>query len=330
MRRPLLIGTSFTVLLLAAACGGDDEPNGSASPEEMSGGTSEPAPTPTPSESETPNIDGILAHLVPSDRRDIPLIIGFPDDSENSPLLGQANDGKADGALPDILDVAMQMLSLESRYEVVAPGAAIELIQREDSITEPAIHLYIAPSSDVDAVLGRALAVTFIDDENTFIIREGLEVGDEPSDLCGLRIGLYTYEGDDNDEAGAALAEFTAACTSVHGREPIEIVEYTEETGFPIDDVIAGELDAAPSSTFHGEWTVSQHAGLSLGGGIYGAGDSLSFLVAQNIGVVNPLADAIDTMVEYGIYQQIMEEHGLPNMPPMPSRVLDEDDAADD
>lgn len=298
MRHARPIGAfCFIAALLLAACG-DDAPVSAPSPE----ASSDAVPTETPVDA-----SGLLAHLVPSDRRDIELVLGFPD-SNPSPLMGQPDDGEADGALPDLVDAALDLLSLSGRYEAVPQGEEVDRLEAGE------LHVYVAPSSGVHGIADRTSAVTFLDEEDTFLIREGLDVGTETSDLCGLRIGY------DDDSIRAALEEWSATCVSLHDLQPIDIQDHTEAETSALDAAVAGELDAAPTGTFYGEWLIGEHPGLSLGGPILGP-TYLALLVGKNNGLVGPLSSAIDELVANGTYERIMSEHGVPSLSPNPSRV---------
>lgn len=273
-----------------------------------SGWRAEPGATFDAAPTETPVVaSGLLAHLVPADRRDIEVVLGFPD-SNASPLMGQPDDGEADGALPDLVDAALDVLSLSGRYVAVPQGEEVDRLEAGD------LHVYVALSSGVHGIADRTNAVTFLDEEETFLIREGLDVGTETSDLCGLRIGY------DDDSVRAALDEWSATCVGLHDLQPIDIHDHTEAETSARDAVIAGDLDAAPTGTFYGEWLIGEHPGLSLGGPILGPSYS-ALLVGKNNGLVGPLSSAIDELVANGTYERIMSEHGLPSLPPNPSRV---------
>lgn len=294
----------FATALLLTACG-DEGPTSAPSPSSTSDAPTDAVASTTP----TPETSGSLAHLVPAERRGATLILGFPDDNP-SPLLGNPADGEADGALPDLVAAAIDLLGLSASYEAVPQVDAL------DPLTAGELDVYVGLATGVHGIADQADAVTYLEEQETFLIGDGLDVGPEPADLCGLRVG---YDDSDDEHVGA-LTEFSASCTAVHDLAPIDLQEFTDETGPAREAVVAGELDAAITDSFYGEWFATEHPGLSIGGPVL-AESYWALLVGKDNGLVEPLAAAIDELVANGTYEQIMTDHGVPSMPPAQATV---------
>lgn len=156
--------------------------------------------------------------------------------------------------------------------------------------------------------------VTFVEDDERFLVRAGVEVGDEPRDLCGLWIGHYDPGGGLGSDDLAYLTDASADCEA-EGVEPVEIVPFTAETGFPHDAVVRGEIDATPVSESYAAFKIGQSPELSLGGPVMRR-SAIAFVVGKDNGLAEPMAAAIDELVSNGTYERIMDSYGLPNSAP--------------
>ncbi|NEE02262.1 transporter substrate-binding domain-containing protein [Phytoactinopolyspora halotolerans] len=310
------------VVLATAACSSGDEtaddqdatarPSGSAQPKESPPVEAEAQQTPSADAStaaeERPDTYGTLSHLLPEDVAGGTLILAIPPEEMRTDHYLREEDGAVTGPLPDLVRAAADRLGLPTQERPFESGDELH-----DSYIdgEPAVFLVAAspwgfPVDDADVV-------TFAEYDERFLLREGLEIGDDPTDLCGLRVGQYQPEHG-SPALGAYFAEVSAACDAAG--DPLEIVPFeSTDDDFPTDAVAAGEIDAAPAGEIVGAILIDETPGLTLGGDVTGQG-ATAFISGKQHGLAEPLAEALAALAADGTYAEIMGGYGLPDVAP--------------
>jgi polar amino acid transport system substrate-binding protein len=290
------------VAIAAMGCSGDD--SATAEPRPL---MADPTPPDTPTPTPTPDTFGSLADLVPDDLVGRTVILGIPPESMRADMYMSEAGGSMVGALPDLITAAADLLGMPAELRDVEGGDELEESFLDD---DPVVYLIAASTNNFPTNL--ADLVSFVAYEERFLFREGLDIGDEPLDLCGLRIGRYETEHSEPAHQGF-FAEIESVC-EMEG-DPLELVAYTPDDGFPVDAVVAGEIDAAPSGQVYSAHVMNQNPGPTWGGPK--TGDSTTgLIVGKESGLAEPLAQALHELATTGVFGEIMERYGLPNVPP--------------
>ncbi|WP_166354414.1 transporter substrate-binding domain-containing protein [Phytoactinopolyspora limicola] len=305
--RLCIIGLLLTVAV--TACSADDDtpdpaPDATASGPAATPAVPEPADvTPEP----TPDTYGSLASLLPDNFDATTIALGVPPEDMRSPRYLDVADDTVDGALPDLVRAAADLLGLDTKPHDFEQGDELNEAYLDGL---PAVYLLVA--SPRNFPVDHADMVGFTQYENRFLLAGGVSIGDDPADLCGLEIGRYDGEHASRGSAGY-LAEIEGLCQA--NGDPIELVTYTPGEDDTIDEVIAGNVDAIPAGELAGITTIDEHPELDWGGPLTGLSTS-TFIVGQDHGLADALAAAIDELATSGQYAQIMDRHGLPSLPP--------------
>ncbi|WP_162449743.1 hypothetical protein [Phytoactinopolyspora mesophila] len=308
MISPKQLGVLGIGVLALAACTSDDAANVEVNPPSTAAATTAPTPTAGPTEADpTPDTFGSLADLVPEDLQGSVLALGIPPEEMRSTVYLEVEDGVATGVLPELLQAAGNLLGLETEQREFNNGDELEEAYLDG---DPAAYMVVAsprgfPTSYADIV-------AFVEYDELFLLGPGVEIGDEPTDLCGLRIGQYEPEHSEPRLAGY-FAEISALCEAMG--ESIELVSYTPDDISTSEAVAAGDIDAAPTDEVMGARALSDFPELSLGGHVTGRGTS-TFIVGQEHGLAEPLAEALHELAANGTYEEIMASHGMPNVAP--------------
>jgi polar amino acid transport system substrate-binding protein len=313
MPRKLIFVLALFVLTACSdnddATADDDIPAPGESTAETAAETTElePEADSTPGTDPTPDTYGSLAGLVPDELEGSTLILGIPPEAMRSDVYLEDDGESFSGPLPDLLQAAADLLGLPTEQREFDGGDELEESYLDG---EPAVYLVAATMRGFPVDL--ADIIVFAEYDDRFLLREGLEIGDEPTDLCGLRIGRYEPENGEPVLSGY-FAEMSGYCES--SGNPLEIVPFAPDDALPSEAVASGEIDAAPMGEVMGARAIDESPWLTLGGPVTER-RTTSFIAGKEHGLAEPIAQALDELAANGTYEDIMASYGLPNVAP--------------
>lgn len=146
--------------------------------------------------------------------------------------------------------------------------------------------------------------VSYLVDAYRFISKKArAPIADDPMGLCGLTIGVTT-----GSSAIPELEKFSAGCAN-SGELPVTIQTFPDQTANQLA-VSSDRIDAAAATVTNAAYQLSLSGDFQVSGPRYA--QSISGLaVRKGSGMAEPLAAAVNKMIENGTYTELFRKYNL-------------------
>ncbi|WP_069146103.1 ABC transporter substrate-binding protein [Rhodococcus erythropolis] len=298
----LLISALATVALLGTACGSPDE----ESTEQHSGATTSGINlSAEQNRISTDKVDSIAAK-VPQEFRDRGTIRITGNAGTAPPLRFYADDDKTViGSETDFAYLIAEVLGLKIDLQVA------DWAQNSVRIDSGDADAFISNVTVTEERKEKYDFATYRLDTLAFEVRKDKNLSlEKPEDVAGLKIGVGAAT---NQEA--LLVKWNEDNVAA-GRAPAEITVYQKTTDYYLP-LSSGRIDAYfgpnPSSQFHAAQTGENEVVGQFSGAGEAALGQIGVLVKKDNGLVQPISEAIDHLIENGTYEQVLERWKITN-----------------